>query len=143
MGKIRNILKTKENSIFSVTPDTIVYHALETMFQKNVSALLVMENDTPVGIFTERDYARKIALKGLSSRETRVDVVMTKNLITVSPDYTIENAMRLMTDKFIRHLPVLENNLLIGIVSIGDIVKYVIEEQKYIIGNLENYITGT
>lgn len=143
MGKIRNILKTKENSIFSVTPDTIVYHALETMFQKNVSALLVMENDTPVGIFTERDYARKIALKGLSSRETRVDVVMTKNLITVSPDYTIENAMRLMTDKFIRHLPVLENNRLIGIVSIGDIVKYVIEEQKYIIGNLENYITGT
>ena len=142
MGKIRNILHGKGKVIFSVTRDTIVYNALEMMFEKNVSALLVMENDFPVGIFTERDYARNVALKGKSSREIKIESVMTKNLITVPPDYTIEEAMRLMTTKFIRHLPVVENNKLLGIISIGDVVKYVIEEQKFIIGSLENYISG-
>lgn len=143
MGKVKNILHVKGNIVFSVTPDTIVYHALETMFEKNVSALLVMENEYPVGIFTERDYARKVILKRKSSKKTLIKEIMTSSLITVSPDYTIEDAMRLMTNKFIRHLPVMEENKLIGIISIGDVVKYVIEEQKFIIGNLENYITGT
>ena len=141
MGKIRNILQSKGNKIFSVSPGTIVYSALEIMFEKNVSALLVMENDNPVGIFTERDYARNVALKGKSSREIPIDEVMTKNLITITPDTTIDEAMRLMTTKFIRHLPVMEEDKLLGIVSIGDVVKYVIEEQKFIIGNLENYIS--
>lgn len=143
MGRISNILHTKGKIIYSVTPDTIVYSALEVMFEKNISALLVMENNYPVGIFTERDYARNVELKGKSSREIRIDSVMTKNLITVSPDNTIEEAMRLMTTKFIRHLPVVDENTLLGIISIGDVVKYVIEEQKFIIGNLESYITGT
>lgn len=143
MGRISNILHTKGKIIYSVTPDTIVYSALEVMFEKNISALLVMENNYPVGIFTERDYARNVELKGKSSREIRIDSVMTKNLITVSPDNTIEEAMRLMTTKFIRHLPVVDENKLLGIISIGDVVKYVIEEQKFIIGNLESYITGT
>ena len=141
MGKIRNILQSKGIKIFSVSPGTIVYSALEIMFEKNVSALLVMENDYPVGIFTERDYARNVALKGKSSREIPIDEVMTKNLITITPDTTIDEAMRLMTTKFIRHLPVMEEDKLLGIVSIGDVVKYVIEEQKFIIGNLENYIS--
>ena len=143
MGKVRNILHSKGNKIFFVTPDTIVYNALEMMYEKNVSALLVMENDKPVGIFTERDYARKVVLKGKFSRETLIRKIMTRDLLTISPDSTIEDAMQLMTDKFIRHLPVVEENKLIGVVSIGDVVKYLIEEQKFIIGNLENYITRT
>ena len=143
MGKVRNILHSKGNKIFFVTPDTIVYNALEMMYEKNVSALLVMENDKPVGIFTERDYARKVVLKGKFSRETLIRKIMTRDLLTISPDSTIEDAMQLMTDKFIRHLPVVEENKLIGVVSIGDVVKYLIEEQKFIILNLENYITRT
>lgn len=143
MGQIRNILQVKGQVIFSVAPGTTVYNALEKMFEKNISALLIMDNDTPAGIFTERDYARNVALKGRSSRETMIEEIMTKELITVTPEFLIEDAMRLMTNKFIRHLPVLENNKLIGIVSIGDVVKYLIEEQKFIIGSLENYIGHT
>ena len=140
MGKVRNILETKSKIIFSVSPETSVYIALEVMFDKNISSLLILENNQPVGIFTERDYARKIALKGRNSRDTKMSEIMTKNLITITPDYTIEDAMRIMTEKHIRHLPVLENEKLIGVISIGDLVKYLIEEQKFIIGNLENYI---
>jgi CBS domain-containing protein len=143
MGKVRNILETKSKIIFSISPDTSVYIALEVMFDKNVSALLVLENNKPVGIFTERDYARNIALKGRNSRDTKMSEVMTKNLITITPDFTIEEAMRIMTEKFIRHLPVLEDENLIGVISIGDLVKYLIEEQKFIIDNLENYISHT
>ncbi len=143
MGKVRNILETKSKIIYSVSPDTSVYIALEVMLEKNISALLVLENNKPVGIFTERDYARKIALQGKNSRDTRMNEIMTKNLITITPDYKIEDAMRIMTEKFIRHLPVLENEKLIGVISIGDLVKYLIEEQKFIIDNLENYISHT
>lgn len=143
MGKVRNILEAKSKIIFSVSPDTSVYIALEVMFDKNISALLVLENNQPVGIFTERDYARKIALKGKNSRDTKMSEVMTKNLITITPEYTIDDAMRIMTEKLIRHLPVLEEDKLIGVISIGDLVKYLIEEQKFIIDNLENYIGGT
>ena len=143
MGKVRNILQAKSKIIFSVSPDSSVYNALEVMFEKNVSALLVLENEKPVGIFTERDYARNVALKGKNSRDTKMSEIMTKNLITIDPDYKIDDAMRLMTEKFIRHLPVIENDKLIGVISIGDLVKYLIEEQKFIIGNLENYISHT
>lgn len=145
MGKIRNILESKGGDTFSVTPVTIVYNALELMYEKNVSALLVMEEGihAPVGIFTERDYARKVILKGKSSKETQIGEIMTRDLITVPPECSIEEAMRTMTHKFIRHLPVMENGKLSGIVSIGDVVRYLIEEQKFIIENLEHYITGT
>lgn len=143
MGKVRNILEAKSKIIFSVSPDTSVYIALEVMFDKNISALLVLENNQPVGIFTERDYARKIALKGKNSRDTKMSEVMTKNLITITPEYTIDDAMRIMTEKLIRHLPVIEEDKLIGVISIGDLVKYLIEEQKFIIDNLENYISHT
>ncbi len=143
MGKVLNILKTKDNITFSVTPDTFVYNALELMVEKNVSAVLVTENGKLAGIFTEKDYARKVILKGKASKETIIGEVMTEDLITVSPDTTIDECMRLMTNKFIRHLPVVEGNELIGIISIGDVVKYMIEDLKYVIHNLEHYITGT
>ena len=143
MGKVSNILKTKSSVVFSITPDTIVYNALEIMVEKNVSALLVTENEKLTGIFTERDYARKVILKGKASRDTRIEEIMTEEVITVSPDDTIDSCMRLMTNNFIRHLPVVENDNLIGIISIGDVVKYIIEEQTFIIQNMEHYITGT
>jgi len=142
MGAVRNILEAKGNATFSISPDTIVYHALEIMVEKNVSALLVTENEKLTGIFSEKDYARKVILKGKSSKETRIGEIMTSNLITVSPDNSIEDCMQLMTDHFIRHLPVMDNDTLVGIISIGDVVKHIIEEQKFIIRNMEHYITG-
>jgi len=113
------------------------------MVEKNISSLLVMENEILIGIFTERDYARKVTLKGKSSRETPIGDIMTGNLITVTPDSTIDECMLLMTGKFIRHLPVVENDKVVGLISIGDVVKYIIEEQKFIIQNMEHYIGGT
>lgn len=143
MGTVSTILKGKGKEIFSITPDTTVYHALEIMVEKNVSSLLVVENEKLSGIFTERDYARKVVLKGKSSKETRIGDIMTEELITVSPASTVDDCMRLMTGKSIRHLPVLADGNLVGIVSIGDVVKQVIEEQKLIIENMGNYIHGT
>ncbi len=143
MGSVNHILRAKANAIFSITPDTIVYEALELMVEKNVSALVVMENEKLAGIFTERDYARKVILVGKASKETRIEEIMTEDPITVSPESTIDDCMRLMTNKFIRHLPVVSGDKLIGIISIGDVVKNIIEDQKFIIENMEHYITGT
>jgi len=141
MGTVNCILKLKSNNILSVTPETTVYKALETMVEKNVSALLVLENEKLVGIFTEKDYARKVILKGKASKQTRIGDIMTRDLVTVSPNTTVDECMQLMTNKFIRHLPVVDDNL-IGIISIGDLVKYIIDDQKFIIQNMEQYITG-
>ena len=143
MGKVRNILQKKSNVVLSVVPDTTVYDALDLMVEKNVGALLVLEGSTLLGIFTERDYARKVILKGKASKETLIREIMTEDPVTISPENTIEDCMRLMTSNFIRHLPVVENGELKGIVSIGDVVKFIIEEQKFIIENLGHYITGT
>ncbi len=143
MGAVKDILASKGNETFTITPDTPVYHALEIMVEKNVSALLVMENDKLAGIFTERDYARKVVLKGKSSKETQIGEIMTRDLITVSPDSTIDECMELMTGKFIRHLPVVTDNKLTGIISIGDVVRRIIQEQKSIIGHMEQYIAGS
>lgn len=112
------------------------------MVAKNVSALVVLENEKLVGIFTERDYARKVVLKGKTSKGTLIAEIMTGDMITVTPDSTIESCMRLMTNRFIRHLPVVVDDQLVGIISIGDVVKYIIEEQKFIIEHMEHYITG-
>ncbi|HTF28625.1 MAG TPA: CBS domain-containing protein [Flavitalea sp.] len=144
MGTVSNILRTKTNNKFSVTSYTSVYDALVLMYEKNVSALLVLEGDKLAGIFTERDYARKVILRGKASKETLIAEIMTKkeDLITVSPDTSIDDCMRLMTNRFIRHLPVLVEDNLIGIISIGDVVKFIINEQKFIIENMEHYITG-
>ena len=143
MEKIRNILQSKKQNIISVNPENTVYEALEIMVQKNVGSILVMNDDKFAGIFTERDYARKLILQGKSSKETLIGEIMTLNPVTITPNFSIEDCMHLMTDKFIRHLPVIENNKLIGIISIGDLVKSIIEEQKFIIDNLEHYISGT
>ena len=144
MGQVNKIIQTKKAKgavIYSVGPDTYVYEALEIMYEKNISAMLVLESEKPVGIFTERDYARKVVLKGRSSKETKISEIMTKELITINTDCPIEDAMQIMTTKFIRHLPVMENESLVGIVSIGDVVKFIIDEQQFIIGNLEKYIS--
>ncbi|MFN2439048.1 MAG: CBS domain-containing protein [Chitinophagaceae bacterium] len=141
MATVDHILRTKNKTTFSITPDTIVYEALEMMVEKNVSAL-VMENEKLAGIFTEKDYARKVILKGKASKETLISEIMTDDPITVTPETTIDQCMQIMTNKFIRHLPVVKDDQLIGIISIGDVVKYIIEEQKFIIENMEHYITG-
>ncbi|MFD2247885.1 CBS domain-containing protein [Pontibacter ruber] len=142
MGKVRNILAIKGNAVFSVEPETTVYNALEQMVEKNLGALLVEDKGKFVGIFTERDYARKVILRGKSSRETQIREIMSEHPATVTPDTTIEDCMKLMTSRYIRHLPVMEEGKLVGLISIGDVVKYIIDEQKFIIENLEHYITG-
>jgi len=142
MGAVSNIIRAKGDSIFTITPNTTVYNALEIMVEKNVSALLVMDQGQLAGIFTERDYARKVILKGKASKDTLIGEIMTRDLITVSSDTSLETCMRLMTGKFIRHLPVVDSGRLAGIISIGDVVKFIIEDQKFIIENMENYITG-
>jgi len=142
MGNVRDILKAKNHPSITITSHITVYEALKLMVDNNIGALLVVEEDKLVGIFTERDYARKVILLGKTSKDTLISEIMSTNLITVTPDNSMEDCMQLMTNKFIRHLPVLENNELTGIVSIGDVVKYIINEQKFIIEHLEHYIKG-
>lgn len=143
MKNVRDILYSKGNAkIYSVAPDAMVVDALKLMAEKMVGALLVLENGKPVGIFSERDYARKIALLERSSRTTEIRQVMTADLISVSPSNTMEYCMELMTEKHIRHLPVMEDDKLIGLISIGDLVKNIIEDQKAMILQLEKYVRG-
>jgi CBS domain-containing protein len=141
MGTVRNIIQNKGNVVFSIPPDITVYQALEIMLDKGIGALLIVEHGKFIGIFTERDYARKLILKGKASKETLIREVMTENPITVTPDNTIEDCMNLMNDRKFRHLPVMEKGQLVGLVSVGDLVKFIIEEQKYIIENLQQYIS--
>ena len=140
MGKVKNILESKGKAVFSVEPSTIVYRAIELMCEKNIGGLLIVENGKLVGIFTERDYARKLILKGKSSKDTPISELMTKDPFTVSSENSIDDCMNLMTDKHIRHLPVVDGGVLIGMISIGDVVKQIIHEQKGIIEHLESYI---
>ena len=140
--KVKDILKVKGNSILSVAPDTIIFDALYLMGEKNVGALLVMENEKLVGIFSERDYARKIILKGRTSLDTQVSEIMTEEVITVCPEETIGECMMLMSQRRIRHLPVLQSNEVVGVISIGDVVKYIIEEQELVIEHFKLYISG-
>lgn len=144
MATVRNILDLKAGkAVFSVEPSVTVYHAIELMCEKNIGGLVIVESGKLVGIFTERDYARKLILKGKSSKDTRISELMTPNPITVRTDNSVEDCMKIMTERHIRHLPVVENEQLIGVISIGDLVKMIIEEQKFIIENLEQYITGS
>ena len=141
MGKVRNIIQTKGNAIYSVPSTITVYQALEVMFEKNIGALLVIDNGKFLGIFTERHYARKLALRGKSSKETLIGEIMTEQPVTVTCETSIEECMKIMTGKKIRHLPVMDNGKLAGLISVGDVVKYIIQEQKFIIENLEQYIS--
>ena len=138
---IREILDKKGHQIWSVSPDTKIFEALQLMAEKNIGALVVLNGDKLVGIISERDYARKVALKGKTSKETPVRDIMTFKVLYVTPEKTAEDCMALMIEKRIRHLPVYKQDKLIGVVSIGDVVKAVIEEKKIAIEHLENYIT--
>ena len=143
MKSAAQILKSKpEQTIHTITPSTSVFDAVRRMAEKNIGALLVMEDVKIVGIITERDYARKIILMGRSSKETPVRDIMTSPVMYVRPDHTNEECMALMTDNRVRHLPVMDNGKLIGLISIGDLVKDIIAEQKFTIQQLEHYIMG-
>ncbi|HET8564284.1 MAG TPA: CBS domain-containing protein [Candidatus Binatia bacterium] len=142
MVTVRDILQGKGNQVWWVSPDATVFDALALMAEKNVGALLVLEGEKIAGIFSERDYARKIILKGKASKETSVKEIMTSEVTTVRPGQSVEECMALMTDQRIRHLPVLEGDKLVGLVSIGDVVKAVISAKEFIIEQLETYITG-
>jgi CBS domain-containing protein len=143
MKLVKHLLKEKGNAIWSVTPDTMVYDALKLMAEREVGALLVLEGGKLVGIISERDYARKVILKGKSSLDTPVKEIMTPRVQFVRPEQTVEECMALMTDKRIRHLPVLVDDQVIGVLSIGDLVKAVISEKDFMLKQLENYITGS
>jgi CBS domain-containing protein len=142
MTTIAFLLKNKGHEVWSVAPTDLVFDAIKSMAEKGVGALLVMDADNLVGIFSERDYARKIVLEGKSSRDTSVADIMTRDVIRASPDQSIEDCMSVMTENHIRHLPVAEDDQVIGVISIGDLVKVIIVEQKELIAQLERYISG-
>jgi CBS domain-containing protein len=142
METIRQILNKKGNQIFSVTPETTVYDTLKLMADKNIGAVLVLKQEKLVGIMSERDYARKVVLKGKISKEIPVNEIMSSNVIFIDPDQTIINTKAVMIQKRIRHLPVMEDDKLVGIISIGDVVNAVLEENSFMIDQLASYIKG-
>lgn len=139
---ISALLHHKGSTVWSISPESTVFDAIKLMADKNVGALLVMSGHKLVGVFTERDYARKIALQGKSSKETRVKEIFSREVITVSPDDSIEACMILMTENRVRHLPVLRNEEVVGVVSIGDLVNWTISAQDATIAQMERYIAG-
>lgn len=142
MKTVSQLLDTKGRQIYSVAPETMVYDALLVMAEHHIGALLVMRRDELIGIFSERDYAREVIIKGRTSATTAVQDIMSTKLITVSPEKTVEECMTLMSGKRIRHLPVMEHGKVIGLLSIGDLVQATIEYQQFLIKQLEHYIQG-
>jgi CBS domain-containing protein len=140
MHSIRDILREKGATVRSIDPEISVFDALKLMADYGIGALLVVQDGKPVGLFSERDYARKLALRGLRSRETPVSAVMSSPVLTISPDASVQEGMQVMTAKFVRHLPVVDRAGVIGMVSIGDLVKAVIQDQQALIEQLESYI---
>ncbi len=142
MKTVADILQTKGSEVWTIPPETIVFDALKVMADRNVGALVVIDGANVAGILSERDYARKVILHGKSSRELKAREIMSANVYFVGPGENIEDCMAMFTNQRVRHLPVLQDGQLIGIISIGDVVKAVIAEQEYTIKHLENYITG-
>ena len=142
MKRVCDLLRDKGQDIWSLTPDATVYEAIDKMAQKGVGALLVMEGERLVGIVSERDYARKVILKGKASREIQVREIMSHPVICVSPEQTVEQTMALMTDKHVRHLPVVVAETVVGVISIGDVVRSIIDDKEYYIQQLTTYITS-
>jgi CBS domain-containing protein len=143
MTTVDKLLINKAGDIWSLGPEATVFEALELMAEKNISGVLVLEGQALVGIFTERDYARKLVLKGRVSRNTHLKDMMTKSVLYVTPQNTVQDCMTLMTEKRIRHLPVMNDDELVGLLTIGDLVKQIISEQEATIHHLENYIVGS
>jgi CBS domain-containing protein len=141
-GIVSAILAKKDPTVWSIVPNAMVIDAIQLMSEKNVGALPVVENANLLGVISERDYTRKVILKGKSSKETPVRDIMTEQLLTVNPGDSVTKCMRIMTEKRVRHLPVLEGTRLVGILSIGDLVNWTISAQTATIENLERYITG-
>jgi CBS domain-containing protein len=142
MNTIAELLETKGREVRSIEPDAQVYRAIEAMAAHGIGSLLVMEGDALVGIMTERDYARKVILQGKSSRDTPVKAIMTTKVICCAPSSSIDECMAVMTERKVRHLPVLHENRVVGVVSIGDLVKTIIAQQKHVIEELERYVSG-
>ncbi len=142
MKTIRSLLKEKGNAVWSTTPEASVFEALRLMAEKDVGALVVLDGEKLAGIFSERDYARKVILRGRSSKEMKVKEIMTTEVVTVKPTHTITEALAVMARKHIRHLPVLEEGQLIGVVSIGDVVQSIISEQENNLQRLEDAMIG-
>jgi CBS domain-containing protein len=143
MRTVKDLLAQKGKDVWSVAPDTTVIDALKLMAEKNIGAVLVLDEHCVVGVLSERDYARKVVLQGRTSQDTTAQEIMSKRVVGVEPQQTVEECMALMTDKRIRHLPVVDGGEVIGVVSIGDIVKNIISQQEFLIEQLEHYITGT
>ena len=142
MTTIRQLLREKGYKVVSVGPDDTVYEAIRKMAEENIGSLLVMDGEKLIGIITERHYARNVALKGRASPTTRVRDVMETDVLYAQPDHSVEECMAMMTDKRVRHLPVIDRTTLIGIISIGDLVKSIISDQQFIIDQLEHFIRG-
>jgi CBS domain-containing protein len=142
MTTVKQILDSKGHDIYAVSPKDTVYESLQQMADKRIGALLVMDDDKLLGIVTERDYARKVILEGKASRDIQVEEIMTRKVLCVAPERTVDECMALMSDKRARHLPVVDHKQVIGVVSIGDLVKVVISEQRVLIDQLQHYIAG-
>lgn len=143
MTTIRQLLATKGRDVWSISPEATVYDALSLLAEKNIGALLVLQDDAIAGIVSERDYARKVALRGKASMKTPVSEIMTSKVVTAGPELSVKDALALMTERHIRHLPVVEGTNVVGFVSIGDLVKSIIADQELLIGQLEQYISGS
>lgn len=142
IGNISAILEHKDRQIWAIAPEATVFDAIRLMSSKNVGALVVLERERLAGIISERDYTRKVILKGKSSRDTEVREIMSTPVVVVSPEHSVEECMRLVTEHRVRHLPVLDGDRVVGVVSIGDLVKWIISAQSTTINQLEGYITG-
>ena len=142
MDNVGNILKQKGNQVWSIGPEDTVYRALEILAEKNIGVLLVMEGEKVVGIFSERDYARKVILKGKSSVKMKVGEIMSKNVLYASPGDSVEKCMAIITENKIRHLPIMQDGKLLGMITSGDIINHIISRQKFEIQELKKYITG-
>ena len=140
MKTVQHLLDSKRHGVASVAPDTSVLDALKVMAEKEIGAVLVLDGDALAGIFSERDYARKVVLQGKASKDTPVREIMTEKVVCVHPEQTIEDCMGLMTDKRVRHLPVMQGRKVIGVISIGDVVKEMLVEKEFVIKQLESYI---
>ena len=141
-GNISAVLTQKGSAVWSISPEATVFEGIQMMAEKNIGALLVMDGDRLVGVISERDYTRKVALKGKSSKQVQVQEIMSHTLHTITSRHTVEECMRIMTDNRVRHLPVLEGDKVVGVVSIGNLVNWIISAQSAAIGHLEDYISG-